>query len=398
MAFILSQIAHDTVPVEIVERKGIGHPDTICDAVAETLSRNLCRYYLDRFGRILHHNVDKALLRGGSAMPAFGGGEVVAPMEIYLCGRAVSEAGGVNVPLDKIVGEGSRSWLRGKLHALDADRHVRLHNLVRPGSSALQELFGRADASAGPPLANDTSLGVGYAPISALERLVLRIDGLLASGGDVMQHRAWGEDSKVMAVRHGTAVSLTIACAMIGRYLPDIDAYVAETEAIRRKVQDLAADCGFDDCRVRINAGDDVAARSVFLTVTGTSAEAGDDGQVGRGNRTNGLIAPGRPMTMEATAGKNPVNHVGKIYSVLARRIAEAAVTDIAEVASAQCYLLSQIGSPVTDPAIIHLRVSTRDGGPVGRFEGRMREIAHAELDGASTLIDRFVDGSIELF
>lgn len=28
--------------VEIVERKGLGHPDMICDALAETLSRNLC--------------------------------------------------------------------------------------------------------------------------------------------------------------------------------------------------------------------------------------------------------------------------------------------------------------------------------------------------------------------
>ncbi len=53
--------------VEVVERKGAGHPDTICDALAETLSRNLCREYQSRFGYILHHNVDKALLCGGRA-------------------------------------------------------------------------------------------------------------------------------------------------------------------------------------------------------------------------------------------------------------------------------------------------------------------------------------------
>jgi S-adenosylmethionine synthetase len=52
---------------EIVERKGLGHPDTICDALAETLSRNLCREHRDRFGTVLHHNVDKALLYGVSA-------------------------------------------------------------------------------------------------------------------------------------------------------------------------------------------------------------------------------------------------------------------------------------------------------------------------------------------
>ena len=65
-----------TDEVEVVERKGIGHPDTICDALAETLSRNLCQEYQRRFGEILHHNVDKALLCGGRAAAAFGGGRI----------------------------------------------------------------------------------------------------------------------------------------------------------------------------------------------------------------------------------------------------------------------------------------------------------------------------------
>jgi S-adenosylmethionine synthetase len=247
-------------------------------------------------------------------------------------------------------------------------------------------------------LANDTSFGVGYAPMSALERLVLRTEELLRGAALSPRHRAWGEDTKVMAVRQGNRVSLTVACAMIGRYLTDIDDYLAETATVRHKVQDLAADCGFDECTVRVNAGDDVSRGSVFLTVTGTSAEAGDDGEVGRGNRVNGLITPGRPMSLEAPAGKNPVNHVGKIYNVLARRIAEAIVTDVAEVAAAQCYLLSEIGNPLTEPVMIHLRVSTHDGSPADRLEGRMREITREELQGATVLVDQFVAGGIELF
>ena len=78
------------VEVEIVERKGLGHPDSICDALAETFSRNLCREYRRRFGEVLHHNVDKALLCGGSAAPAFGGGTVLSPINIYLAGRGSS--------------------------------------------------------------------------------------------------------------------------------------------------------------------------------------------------------------------------------------------------------------------------------------------------------------------
>jgi hypothetical protein len=64
-------------PFEIVERKGPGHPDSLCDGISDAISRGLSRYYLDHFGTILHHNVDKVLLIGGRSKPAFGGGEIV---------------------------------------------------------------------------------------------------------------------------------------------------------------------------------------------------------------------------------------------------------------------------------------------------------------------------------
>ena len=105
--------------VEVVERKGAGHPDTICDALAEEFSRNLCREYLRRTGRVLHHNVDKALLCGGAARPAFGGGELLEPIEIHLAGRAVREFKGVKAPVEEIAVElGSEpakveGWIKG---------------------------------------------------------------------------------------------------------------------------------------------------------------------------------------------------------------------------------------------------------------------------------------------
>lgn len=201
-----------------------------------------------------------------------------------------------------------------------------------------------------------------------------------------------------MGIRRGAVVSLTIACAMIGRHLSNLDDYLAETAAIRRKIQDLAAERGFDECRVHVNAADDPITESVYLTVTGTSAEAGDDGQVGRGNRANGLITPCRPMSLEAAAGKNPVSHVGKIYNVLARQVAETIVSAIPQVSAAQCYMVSEIGKPVTSPAITHVRLAMRDGSPVGRLEHTVGEIVSKELHGAAALVDRFVAGTIELF
>jgi len=396
---VVSPLPHGGQPVEIVERKGLGHPDSICDALAETLSRNLCHHYLERFGQILPHNVDKALLCGGSAAPAFRGGSVLAPVEIYLSGRATTSVGNQPVPTDEIAVEGSRVWLRENLHAFDADRHVRLHSKLRPGSSDLGDLFARSSRQEDKtPLANDTSFGVGYAPMSALEQLVLRVEQNLNERPRPSSRPAWGEDVKVMGVRHGAAVSLTVACAMIGRYLSNLDEYLAETAAIRRKVQDLAEESGFDECRVHVNAADDPASGAVYLTVTGTSAEAGDDGQVGRGNRVNGLITAYRPMSLEAVAGKNPVSHVGKTYNVLARRIAERIVCDVPEAAAAQCYLVSQIGSPVTQPAIAHVRIATHEETPPEALKGRIGEIVGHELAGIGALVDRFLAGTIELF
>ena len=100
-------------PVEIVERKGLGHPDTVCDALAEEVSLALSRFYLERFRDfVLHHNVDKVLLRGGAARPAFAGGEVDEPIELYLAGRATREFGGARIPVDELAVNACRAMAR----------------------------------------------------------------------------------------------------------------------------------------------------------------------------------------------------------------------------------------------------------------------------------------------
>lgn len=396
MNLTIAPLSREPSPVEIVERKGLGHPDSICDALALRLSQSLCRHYRDAVGTILHHNVDKALLRGGQSAPAFGGGKVVQPIDIYLCGRAVLEWAGKSVPLDELAIEGSREWLRTHLHALHPERHVRLHNLVRHGSQELTSLFARGSAKG--PLANDSSFGVGYAPLSPLEQLAIAVEQRLNGRRRDRVHPAWGEDIKVMALRRDRQVSITVACAMIDRHLSDVESYVAEKEAVRRLVEGIAAEMGFDNCQVRVNAADDVASGSIYLTVTGTSAESGDDGQVGRGNRVNGLITPFRPMSLEAAAGKNPVSHVGMIYNVLARETAERLVATLPVVAAAECYLASEIGAPVSSPAFIHVRIATRDGSPAGQLGDRVEEIVADELARLPSITDRFVAGSIGLY
>jgi S-adenosylmethionine synthetase len=389
------EIVDDTV--EVVERKGLGHPDTICDAVAEALSRSLCREYRQRFGAILHHNVDKALLCGGSAAPAFGGGTVTRPIDIYLAGRAVCRVGTEVIPVGQIAADSARAWLRANLHALDAQRHVRIHNLIRPGSQDLQMLFARRERR-DIALANDTSVGVGHAPLSALEGLVLAVEKRINGRDRVRDNPAWGEDVKVMGIRCGDGVQLTVSCAMIGRYLANMDDYLGQKAALEKLVHGIAAEHGFAACEVAVNVADDIAAGSVYLTVTGTSAEAGDDGQVGRGNRVNGLITPCQPMSLEAAAGKNPVTHVGKICNVIARDIAEALVATVPEIARAQCLMVSSIGAPVSEPAIMHIKLATRNGAPADGLRTRVEEVAADRLASIPGLVEAFVAGTIELF
>jgi len=381
-------------PIEIVERKGIGHPDTICDVLAETLSRNLSRYYLDHFGLVLHHNVDKGLLFGGCSIPAFGGGEVLEPMEIFLVGRATMRFSDLKVPVQEIAVESSRQWFREKFHALDPEKHLKIHCLLRPGSQDLTELYLR-QAKTGMPLANDTSCGVGYAPLSGLEQMVLATERHLNSKETHEQYPAVGQDIKVMGVRRNGRISLTIACAFVGRYLDNMTAYLRYKNLLATEARRCCADLGARQVEVTVNTADDPDRESIYLTVTGTSGEAGDDGEVGRGNRVNGLITPYRPMNMEAAAGKNPVTHVGKIYNLGARQLAARLVAEVEGIDGAFCYLVSQIGKPVHQPLCTDIRLQLAPGAILADLQGRAERITEESLNGLTTLWKQVVAGEM---
>jgi S-adenosylmethionine synthetase len=380
-------------PFEIVERKGVGHPDTICDALTEGLSHALCRFYIERFGLILHHNVDKALLWGGAARPAFGGGEVVEPIEIYLAGRATREVRGVAVPVEDLAVESSRAWLRAHLPELDPERHVRIHTLIRPSSPDLVALFERQRAT-GVALANDTSFGVGFAPLDPLERAVLAVERRLNAPATRAAYPEVGPDVKVMGARRGHALRITVACAMVGRNVRDLADYFAAKTRVRTLALEAAREAaGTGAVDVDVNTADGETADSIYLTVTGTSAEGGDDGQVGRGNRANGLITPYRPMSLEAVAGKNPVTHVGKLYNLMATRIAHAVVDALPGVSEAHCYLLSQIGKPIDAPQVFEVRLRLADPAALASLRARIEAVAHDELRGIHGLWTKVLAG-----
>lgn len=332
----------------MAERKGTGHPDSICDSIAEAVSVALCRRYLHDFGAIFHHNVDKALLVGGSANPAWSGGAVTQPIELYIAGRATRQMGSMQVPVDDIAEETARSWLREHLRFLDPEAHVRILPKIRPGSRELIALFQRYGKGE-VPLANDTSIGVGYYPLGRLDEQVLAIERLLNHPDTKGRFPFVGEDIKVMGVASGEHVSFTVAIAMVDRFLAGLNDYRKGKDDVRRFIAEAI---GISAHSLTINAADDLASGNVYLTVTGTSAENGDDGQVGRGNRNNGLITPYQPMSLEAISGKNPVSHVGKIYNLFADKLCRSIYTQ-GWAEGVQVFMVSEIGRPITRPLFL---------------------------------------------
>ncbi len=380
--------------IELVERKGLGHPDTICDHLAEAVSLALCREYRERFGAILHHNVDKVLLRGGEARPAFGGGEVISPIEIYLAGRATRGVEGTRLPIEELAIDACRDWLQRHLPALDVAAHVKFHVLLRPGSQDLVDLFVRHQQT-GSALSNDTSCGVGYAPLTELERTTYAVEQRLNSDAVRRDHPEIGADVKIMGVRQGRELRFTVAVPLIGAHVANINDYLDKkrniVEVARGVIREIA---GRDATAVDVNAADNPPA-SVYLTVTGTSAEAGDDGEAGRGNRANGLITPHRPMTMESLAGKNPVNHVGKLYNLAAGLIAADLVSDVEGIVAAQCLMVSEIGRPIEQPQVIDLQILPARGARLAALAPAAEDLVRRHLAGLHSLADDLLDGRL---
>jgi S-adenosylmethionine synthetase len=186
-----------------------------------------------------------------------------------------------------------------------------------------------------------------------------------------------------------------LSCAFIGRFLHDINAYNDAKNRLLAAALEAASSTTALEISVHVNAADDVANGSVYLTVTGTSAEGGDDGQTGRGNRANGLITPCRPMTLEAVAGKNPVTHVGKLYNAAASRLATAIVAEVQGIAEAECYLVSQIGMPIDRPRMMYLRVGCHQGVLSPEAEEAIRAIAEREIAGIRQLWRSFLKQSV---
>ncbi|HEX9907745.1 MAG TPA: methionine adenosyltransferase [Thermoplasmata archaeon] len=389
----LAQVPIEKQSTEFVERKGIGHPDSIADGLAESVSRALCKMYIDRYGRILHHNTDEVEVVGGQSAPVFGGGAILEPVYVLLVGRATTQVDGMRLPYRTCALKAAYSYLEKNCRNLDVEWDVTLDCRIGQGSVDLRGLYETQRL-----LANDTSFGVGFAPYSETERITLGTERYMNSKL-CKSIPALGEDVKVMACRMGDKINLTVAAAIVSCKVANGSEYKSVIEETTDKLHDFASKFTDRELKVFVNTADDYKKGIYYLTVSGLSMENGDDGSVGRGNRCSGLITPMRPMSMEAAAGKNPVTHVGKLYNILASQVADKIVKmgrgDILEV---NTRILSQIGKPIDQPQAASARILYANNVNPSKYEREARVLFDDSLAKVTDLTDQIVSGKVNVF
>jgi len=247
----INSIPVEKQQTEIVERKGIGHPDSIADGLAENVSRALCKEYMEHFGYIMHHNTDECQIVGGQSKPKFGGGYIIEPVYILLVGRATAMVGEKRLPIRAIAIKSAHSYLENHFPNLDADTHVMLDCKIWEGSHDLKSVY---DSRKG--LANDTSVGVGYAPLSETEKLTLHMEKHI--NNDLKKRfPELGEDVKVMSCRDGGRIHITVAIAMVDKYIPDSSHYINVKEEVKNELMDFSSKFTHREVNIDVNTADD---------------------------------------------------------------------------------------------------------------------------------------------
>ena len=368
--------------VEIVERKGIGHPDYICDSIMEEISVALSKIYKEKFGAVLHHNIDKGMLAAGAVERRFGGGSLIEPMRMIFGDRAAYKVDGETIPVSDIAINTAKEWFKKNLRFVDSDKHINYQVEIKEGSAELSDIFKRGESVLG---ANDTSAAVGYAPFTETERIVLDTERFLNSKEFKERFPETGEDVKIMGIRERQRLHLTIAMPLIDKYIDRETAYFKKKKEIKDAIEEFARNkiSGIKKVNIYLNTLDKKGRGigGMYLSVLGTSAEDADSGQVGRGNRVNGVISLNRPMGTEAAAGKNPVSHVGKIYNILTHKIANDIYQKTKGIKEVYVWMCSQIGAPIDQPKIISAQLILEKGASFSDISKMVEEIINFELD-----------------
>lgn len=384
---------------ETIERKGIGHPDSIADELASRISREYSRYtYKHCNSMVLHHQIDKLMIIGGQTSVDFGGGYFVNPIEIIVAGRASYSYCGAEIDVDKIIHSVIKDYFFTMFPLVDFENDVvicnRLTSYAGPGTvtsskgsiaNMFQPVSKHAVRGYEELVANDTSYCVAYAPLSVLEESILDFE---KNSLVVMRTEKWnwlGTDTKIMAHRSNGEVDMTICVPQIAKYVDSVEAYKDNLKQFEEYTYDyFRHKLGSDTFKLSLNTKDNPATENYYLTVSGASL-SGDIGVVGRGNRVNGLITSHRPMSMEGTNGKNPRYYTGFVYAMLTQAISSQTYKEFNK--PNICEAISQNGAPLKQPWKLLLISDVNEKQAI--------DIIHNELENIDTMVDKFMQNKL---
>jgi S-adenosylmethionine synthetase len=413
--FITLQKQHEPEDIDrgfnVVERKGIGHPDSLADLIAEEFSRRYSLHGLDRFGAVPNHWVDKVALVGAEAEVAFGHYTVHKPISAYLFGKVTRSVGDRSIPIEDMFRAVVEDVLAEATGSEDIVRSMRsfVENTAGVGADHPASFY-RPSAGeecrvpGGGALANDTAFCSAYAPADPLDVLAVDVENHVNGSSFKDGLDGLGSDVKVMLVRAGSVLEATVCLpvhpeavgshreykALVSEAYDRLDAFVNEHPVVRRRPWLT---------RLSVNTKDH--GSGAYLAPFGTSLGKGDCGLVGRGNKANGVISASGGAGVEALAGKNPVHHTGKLYTLAAARLADRIHAKFG--VPNEVVLVSRNGDRLDAPSFVGVRLARRDSRLDRDAVQKLTAATLAELPLLSerllalSPIDRFRDPSLVL-
>ena len=246
------------IQFEVVETKGKGHPDNICDTLAEKISSNYSKYCMGKYGVILRHMIDKLSILGGGSTVHFGKSEMIEPIKVLINGRFTNRYKEEKIDYMAIVENTVKSYFKELFPLLDVDNFLSIidntHHNEGPGvvynddettkneRKKFYEALDEEDILRHNNFlrCNDTSTTVSYYPMSKLERTVLNIEHELNSQEYKSKFPWVGTDIKVMGIRKEQKIEITSCVPLISLYVLNLDDYKNKIEKIKSDIEEIA--------------------------------------------------------------------------------------------------------------------------------------------------------------
>lgn len=356
--------------IEIVERKGIGHPDTVADAIAEKISIEYSKYCKKNFGAILHHNVDKVVVMGGLTEFKWGKGKMIKPVRVLVNGRMSTSFGGNKIPIHEIEEKAVKEQISKALPLLDIKKMLKIE-FETTNYTKNRVWFQPRDLDDVPdysnPTANDTATIVSYWPLTSTEQVTLTIEGFFYDKNSNSKFKFIGTDIKILTIRKGNVFDITMCVPFLVNEIDSFNDYKDKLTHIYELLLGHAKVILGNSVKInlyintqdqkRIKNNNNVKAH--YITVTGTSLDFGEEGVVGRGNNRTGVIPSFRPYSMEASWGKNPVYHVGKILAYVADSLTKTIANALH--CHTEIIITTRNGDPLFQPHNIVIRLSKKN-------------------------------------